>query len=731
MSIFNHFRDIKLGEDQDRALSKIEAFLNSQQQVFMLKGYAGSGKTTILGGLIEYFTEIQKGYVLMAPTGRAAKIIREKTGVDANTVHKSIYSFDDLIEIDEGGSFVYSYKIRNNSDVVGKVFIVDEASLLSDKKNEAEFFRFGTGHLLTDLLKFTRVCEPNVNSKIIFVGDPCQLPPIGENSSKAFDVDYLRSKFNLISDEVELKEVKRQIFDSSLLQSAVKIRKSISTNFFHDFDLLPNELDIFSPSHDSFLDVWAKAQNPKIIIASKNKTCLGINRQIRERLFGIPNLPIQKTDVVIFGGNNYRKGVLNGEFAVVNKSSDSVISRVVRLKGKDPVTLVWREVEFLVPNNNGVDSVVSGKILENFLYGDNFLKPDESQALYVDFIQRNKELTRGTEEFKDAILNDDFFNCLLVKFGYSITCHKAQGGEWDSVFTIWDHENSPMFNCFFHQQSKNGKTNLDFFRWAYTAITRASSKLYVLNPPNFNSYSAMTIVDLQVQKILENTAGVQNESDDLVIDEEATSVLSNYGLLDQPIQFQDHFLKTRHAVSQSLIEIKEWNKVGYEVRYKFQKGHDSAVFKVYFNGRIEFNNSFIVVPRLSQNEQLNDLVLQSLIRTNFHNVSVKRLTVNSVLEKIEFDMNFEEQFSFTKRLFDDLSFHLAKIKISVVSVDHLQYKERYSFERNGERAIFDFEYNNDGFFGRVLYISKLSNNLNLIADIQNVVLTLTNLDYAS
>jgi ATP-dependent exoDNAse (exonuclease V) alpha subunit len=129
MSIFNHFRDIKLGEDQDRALSKIEAFLNSQQQVFMLKGYAGSGKTTILKGLIEYFTEIQKGYVLMAPTGRAAKIIREKTGVDANTVHKSIYSFDDLIEIDEGGSYVYSYKIRNNSDVVGKVFIVDEASL--------------------------------------------------------------------------------------------------------------------------------------------------------------------------------------------------------------------------------------------------------------------------------------------------------------------------------------------------------------------------------------------------------------------------------------------------------------------------------------------------------------------------------------------------------------------------------------------------------------------------
>ncbi len=495
MRIFDHFNHLVLSQSQIAALTKLELFLDGPSHVFMLKGYAGSGKTTILKGLIEYFTEIQKGYVLMAPTGRAAKIIREKTGVDANTVHKTIYSFDDLLEFDEDGSFVYTYKIRNNSDVAGKVFIVDEASLLSDNKNEAEFFRFGTGHLLSDLLQYIRICEPNANSKIIFVGDPCQLPPVGENSSKAFDSHYLCSKFNLSSDEIEIREVKRQTFDSRLLQSAVKIRKSISSNYFNDFDLRPNDKDIFSPANESFLDVWEKAQNPKIVIASKNKTCLGINRQIRERLFGVSNLPIQKTDIVIFGGNNYRKGVFNGEFAVVNKSSDSVISRVVRLKGKDPVTLVWREVEFLVPNNNGGDSVVSGKILENFLYGDNFLKPDESQALYVDFIQRNKELTRGTEEFKDAILNDDLFNCLLVKFGYSITCHKAQGGEWDSVFTIWDHDNSPLFNCFFHKQIKTGKTNLDFFRWAYTAITRASSKLYVLNPPHFNSYSAMTIVD--------------------------------------------------------------------------------------------------------------------------------------------------------------------------------------------------------------------------------------------
>ncbi len=731
MKIFNHFKHLTLSQDQETALAKIDAFLASSSKVFILKGYAGSGKTTILKGLIEYFSEVNWGYSLMAPTGRAAKIIREKTGVDANTVHKTIYSFEELVETDEGGSFFYSYKIRNNSDVAGKVFVVDEASLLSDAKIDAEFFRFGSGRLLSDLIHYTRISESNVNTKIIFVGDPCQLPPIGENSSKAFDKDYLYSKFNLFSDEVEMREVKRQRELSGLLESAVKIRKSISSNHFSDFDLHPNGIDIFSPSYEFFLDVWEKAQNPKIIIARKNSTCQGINRQIRERLFGSANLPIQKSDIIIFGGNNYRKGVFNGEFAVVNKSTDSVISRVVRLKGKEPVTLVWREVEFLVPNNNGPDNVVAGKILENFLYGDNTIKPDESQALFVDFVQRNKELTQGTEEFKDAILNDEFFNCLLVKFGYSITCHKAQGGEWDSVFTIWDHDNSPLFNCYIHQQLKSGKTNLDFFRWAYTAITRASSKLYVLNPPHFNSYSSMAIVDLQVQKTVEEITGIKSEPNVLIVDENVASVLGSLRLLEHPIQFQDHFLRTRHLVSQDSIEINEWNKVGYEVRYKFQKGNDSAVFKVYFNGQFEFNNLFIVVPSLSKCEPFNNLIQQLLNSTEINNISVTRPYAGSILEKIQFDINFEEQYPFTKRLFDDLSIHLSAINVSVVSVDHLQYKERYSFVRGGEKAVFDFEYNDDGFFGRVLYISKFSNSLYLIADIQNVVLNLTNMDYAS
>ena len=211
--------------------------------------------------------------------------------------------------------------------------------MLSDVKSEGEFFRFGTSHLLTDLINYTRVTYENARSKVIFVGDPCQLPPVNDNSSKAFDADYLKEKFNLCSDETEMKEVKRQDGESGILKAAGRIRKSISVGFFNDFNLRPNEKDIFNPSYEGFLDTWEGAASPKIIIAYKNKTCLDLNLQIRERRFGNRNLPVQKGDIVIMGGNNYRKGVFNGEFAVVNEVSIRVTQRTISLRGRKPVTL--------------------------------------------------------------------------------------------------------------------------------------------------------------------------------------------------------------------------------------------------------------------------------------------------------------------------------------------------------------------------------------------------------
>lgn len=721
MSIFNHFKHLNLSQGQETALTKLEAFLAGPEQVFMLKGYAGSGKTTILKGLVEYLNAIEKDFALMAPTGRAAKVIREKTGQEAFTIHKSIYSYEDMVEIEEGDSFYYYYKIRNNVDIVGKIFIVDEASMLSDAKSEGEFFRFGSSHLLTDLITYTRIAHENVKSKIIFVGDPCQLPPVGDNSSKAFESEYLKIKFNISSYETEMKEVQRQGLDSGILKLAGKIRKSISSGFFNDFNLKSNGRDILNPTYESFLQTWENTENPKIIIASKNKTCLDLNMQIREKRFGNAALSVQKSEIVIMGGNNYRKGIFNGEFAVINEVSDNVTQRTISLRGKNPVTLYWREVELVFPDKESNNKIVKGKMLENFLYGDNFLKPEETQALYVDFTTRHKGLKPKTEEFKEAIMQDEYFNCILMKYGYAVTCHKAQGGEWDNVFTVWDNDNMEGFDCFTDKQRNAGKTNQDFYRWAYTAITRASKTLYALNPPFFNSYSAMAFLDVKVLNALNELTGNQFVTEEVNLDNELLQQLLKLNLLEQPVQLQDHFIKLHHTFNKKCIEIVGWEKVGYEVRYTFMKELLSATFRTYINGQMEFRNPLTLMPNLSQNNDFN-AIIEGIIK-HLPNVSIKRNTVENIISQLEFDSNLEEELPFTRSLFDDLTLLFKESDIIIAELEHQQYKERYTFKRNNESVVLDFEYKKNGFFGRIVPILNLTNSQTLLSSIQTALQT--------
>lgn len=728
MSIFNHFNHLTLSPGQETALTKLETFLDSPKQVFMLKGYAGSGKTTILKGFVEYLNAIEKDFVLMAPTGRAAKVIREKTCQEAFTIHKSIYSYEDMVEVEEGDSFFYNYKIRNNTDVAGKIFIIDEASMLSDAKSEGEFFRFGSGHLLSDLIVYSRVNNENARTKIIFVGDPCQLAPVGDNSSKAFEPMYLKDKFNLSSEETEMKEVKRQDGESGILKSAANIRKSISAGFFNDFNLRSNGNDILNPSYESFLDTWQEASSPKIIIASKNKTCLNLNLQIRERRFGNANLPIQKSDIVIMGGNNYRKGIFNGEFAVINVVSQECETRTIALKGKSPVTLTWRNIELVFPDAESNNKIVKGKVLENFLYSDNYLKPEETQALYVDFTSRHKGLKPKTEEFKEAIMQDEYFNSLLMKYGYAVTCHKAQGGEWDNVFTIWDNDNTKGFNCFTDNQIKPGKTNQSFYRWAYTAITRASKVLYAVNPPFFNSYSAMSFLDITVINSLNELTGNQIQSEELRIDDEMLGQLTQFNLLGQTVQLQDHFIRVRCAARKQYIEIIKWEKKNLELFYYFKRENQTAAFKTWMNKDNVFNGKY---QKLAANTNSEDLYseIETLLKA-LPNVSIKRNTVETIISKLIFDSEVEEKLPFTKNLFDDLSLLFEATNINIEDIEHQQYKERYSLKRNHEAAVIDFEYNNSGFFGRVVPIQKHSNSQQLLSDIQTALQNFKQEEYA-
>jgi|LSQX01.1.fsa_nt_gb hypothetical protein len=733
MNIFSHFLSINLTSDQRNALEKLYAFLESAERIFILQGYAGSGKTTLLKGLVAYLQTLERKYQLMAPTGRAAKVINHKTGFESTTIHKGIYSFEELQEIKQGEeekdvSFLYHFKIRNNPDVHDSILIVDEASMVSDILSQGEFFRFGSGHILSDLITYSRVQDPITSSKIIFIGDPAQLPPIGMNFSPALDSEYITDRFNLKASSAEMREVKRQDSDNGILLSATKIRQCLTSGYFNDFDLRENKKDIFNPLYQDYLETYKEQSGQKIIICYQNKTALDLNIAIRRDKFGA-DLPIQVSDTVIVGGNNYRLGIMNGEFAIVSEASPATESREIRFyeKGGQPQTvrLTWRCVVLVLPDENNQPKNVSGYILENYLYGDNFLKPEEQRALYVDFKNRNPKLKKGTEEFKHAIANDRYFNCILLKYGYAVTCHKAQGGEWANAFVFWDKGTQSNFNFLESEHQKAGKTNPEFYRWAYTAVTRASKKLFCINPPFFSSFSGMSFVDVNVQKAFNELTGQVAPAIEININE-VLPELERYGLADAPLTIQDHFIHCWYYLRKQLIALVGWQRIGYEIRYFFQRDNQFAALKYWVNGQDHFRPTFQKLPGKTNSEELVESIIKIL--ADSPEIIVNRNNSEGILTQIKFDISVEENKPFLRNLFERITKGLCQGE-KISEIHHLDYRERYSIEKNGSICVFDFEYDGNGFFGRVLPLESKCNSPELIKKVKGLVSNLKSADY--
>lgn len=725
-----YFQHITLTDDQRNALAKLESFLESEKRVFILKGYAGSGKTTLLKGIVDHLTAQNKVCQLMAPTGRAAKVLKDKTGFNATTIHKGIYSYEDLEEIEVGNdendiSFRYYYKLRNNEEAHRTIFLVDESSMLSDKLSEGEFFRFGSGYLLKDLIESSRILSNNTTSKIIFIGDPAQLPPVNMNFSPALDETYLLTEYGLESDQVEIKEVIRQQSENGILKAVTKIRKSITSGYFNEFDLRQNQKDIFHPSYQDFLETF-KTQSgetsaeKKIIITYKNKTALDLNTMIRIDKFS-SDVPIQASDVIIIGANNYSQNIMNGEFGVVAEADPAPIERTIRFITRGGQTknvdLRWRGVTLTMPEENDTPKIVRGYILENYLYGDNYLESEEQRALFIDFKNRHPDLKPQTPEFTEAIIGDPFFNCIKLKYGYAVTCHKAQGGEWHNAFVFWDKAVGEDFNFYESEHTTNGKTNIGFYRWAYTAVTRASKKLYCINPPHFTSFSGMTFIEDQVKEAFDELNGNETE-DENVLFQDILPELNRFNLAEAPIPIQNHFIQRHHCLEKHYIEIVSWRRQNYEIWYQFKRESKTAGFKYWINGKDKFKENYQKIPRLTNSDTFYDEV--AAILNSAPMVVVERNDADSILQKIEFDISIEEEKPFLKSLFDEITSKLTSDE-AITNIDHLNYRDRYTFTKKDRTCVVDFEYNNSGFFGRVLPLKKQCDCPTLLRRIKTIV----------
>lgn len=485
---------------QQAALDAFAAFLAAPAEpVFLLRGYAGTGKTFLLARLIAAVRGRRETAVLLAPTGRAARVMSEKSGQPATTIHKGIYAFDKLRRVEEAAaeverkSFKYFFDLRANAEPAGTVYFVDEASMVSDALSESEFFRLGSGHVLTDLVRYVAP-NPQNRRKLVFIGDGAQLPPVGDAVSRALDVAELRQLLTLAAPvrEVELTEVVRQLGDSQILRNATALREALHGGHFAQLNL-HRAPDVADVSAGALLDRYLAAgggpggaPDGAIIVAYANRTAHGYNQQVRAHFFP-GQAAVQPDDRLIVTQNNYLGDypLFNGEFGQVLQVGEALTRNVSVVDNKERVTvpLTWRQARLRVQQPDGQPREVARVLLDSLLTSrNNTLTAVEQRALYVDAVMRWRQQTKLSEthpDFDPFLKQDPYFNALRVKYGYAITCHKAQGGTWHTAFVDF--------------AGFSGRTNAPYFRWVYTAITRAARQLYLLNDGGFAAWDKLDL----------------------------------------------------------------------------------------------------------------------------------------------------------------------------------------------------------------------------------------------
>lgn len=511
---------IQLTQSQQAAIEAFKEFLEGDEQVFILKGAAGTGKTTVVCELIKSLKTAKRPFALMAPTGRAAYILGSKTGEEAYTIHRSIYGMSSLTsseqnkeeEDDDIGLFV-KFGLKSNVASGNTVYFIDEASLISDVFSENEAFSFGSGRLLSDLFQYAG------KRKLVFIGDYAQLPPVKMNFSPALDSEYLSSQFDCKVSAFMLREVVRQADGSCILKNANRVRESIENKTFIEFNLekgddsIAEDSDLLSPYFALSPD---KPNVHAAIIAYSNRQALQYNMAIRRHYYG-DNAPILNSgDLLMITRNNYAYGteLFNGSIVqvVACQPDNEVLKRTIKIKlGKDrfeSIELRFRNATIRF-GANGEPVSLNVTLLDNSLDDSNSTIGNLlTRALTVDFnnrlpqgiksryneirkLLRSKEkLTEAQMELRDSYIKllqtDPYYNAVICKYGYAMTCHKAQGGEWENVFVDM---------CRF-----GGTANEDYFRWAYTALTRASKKIWHFRSPDFNYISNLVVEPIQLSK---------------------------------------------------------------------------------------------------------------------------------------------------------------------------------------------------------------------------------------
>jgi len=442
-------------QDQRIALKMLSSFVLSKEiKIFILKGFAGTGKTTIMRTLIENLDLIKRKFSLLAPTGRAAKILTKYTQKKAYTIHRKIYysSFDD------SGIFKPRLKINKNKNVV---FVIDEASLISENESQMELFTKKS--LLDDIVEHV---DFNTNSKIIFLGDPAQLPPVKLAFSPALNKAFIENKFNTEVCQNVITNVVRQKKKSGILQNATILRNKILRNDF-DFQFSTYDDVVYLNDGYELQDAIQSSYEEyglsnTIIVVRSNKRANLYNDQIRKTILS-RNHKLCVGDTLMITKNNYYWLASDSEIPFLANGDIIEVLQIYYFKELYGFEFVKAKVKMVDYDSSKVfDIIINLDSLSSDLTSLSF---DQNKSLYEEVSKDYEKIKSKFLRYK-KIKENPYFNALNVKFSYSITCHKAQGGQWPVVLI-----EKPYLKDGFNEEN---------LRWLYTAVTRAEIKLYLI-----------------------------------------------------------------------------------------------------------------------------------------------------------------------------------------------------------------------------------------------------------
>ncbi|MBO7186609.1 MAG: AAA family ATPase [Alistipes sp.] len=444
--------------NQKKIIEKLSEWLadDDYRRIFLLNGYAGTGKTTIIAAFVAALNDLGIKTILLAPTGRAAKVLSHYAHKDAYTIHKRIYRER------TSGEFESKFSLDFNKEK-GAVFIVDEASMLSASAAEGDIF--GSGNLLDDLVQYVRSGK---ECRLMLVGDDAQLPPVGDDYSPALDTATLTQYADV--EYATMDEVVRQTQDSGILFNATMIRCMLENRIFEiphfdtsfkDFQSLQGGelIEALQECYDRY------GRDETIVITRSNKRANRFNDGIRRYNLSAEE-EIESGDMLMVVKNNYHYAERD-EHSPMSFVANGDVVRLKRIRRFEEF-YGFRFIDAVLEFPDYDDYTMDVKVMLDTLASESpSLTRDQSRALFYEVEKDYEDIKSKAKRYR-AIRENPHFNAMQVKFAYAVTCHKAQGGQWKAVF---------IDRCLFGDE----EMSKDMLRWLYTAITRATDRLYLVN----------------------------------------------------------------------------------------------------------------------------------------------------------------------------------------------------------------------------------------------------------